>query len=93
VRSQDVVARWGGDEFLLILPETSREGAMVLAEKLRRAVAAEAEGGGCDVRFTVTLGISVYDKLGAASECIRGADEALLEGKRAGKNRAVLAAA
>ena len=93
VRSQDVVARWGGDEFLLILPETSREGAMVLAEKLRRSVAAEAEGGGCDVRFTVTLGISVYDKLGAASESIRGADEALLEGKRAGKNRAVLAAA
>ena len=93
VRSQDVVARWGGDEFLLILPETSREGALVLAEKLRRAVTATADTEECAAPFTVTLGISVYDRLGAASECIRDADEALLEGKRTGRNRVVVAAA
>lgn len=90
VRGVDVVARWGGDEFIVILPETSYEGAMILAEKLQAAAnAVRMQYENREVRFTVTLGVSVYDKLGPSSECIRAADEALYEGKRAGKNKVV----
>ena len=92
VREQDVVARWGGEEFLLVLPEASREGAVLVAEKLRQAIGElrVLHDAGA-VRFTVTMGVNVYDKLAPASDCIRGADEALYRGKRSGKNTVVLA--
>lgn len=45
------------------------------------------------MRFTVTIGVSIYDKLGPTSECIRAVDEALYQGKRAGKNKVVCASA
>lgn len=92
VRGVDVVARWGGDEFILILPETAREGATTLAQKLQssanelRLMYEDRE-----VHFTVTMGVSVYDKPGTQSDCIRIADEALYEGKRAGKNKVMCA--
>lgn len=94
VRSQDLVSRWGGEEFLLILPETSRDGALALAEKLRQAVAAVriADPAG-ELTVTVTLGVATYDRLGSLADCLRSADEALYAGKRAGKNRVVAAAA
>jgi len=94
VRTSDVVARWGGEEFLVILPDTAREGASVLAEEIRRSVAVSSlEFAGHEVAFTVTVGVNVYDRLGLVSDCLRGADEALYEGKRAGKNRVVCAPA
>jgi diguanylate cyclase (GGDEF)-like protein len=92
VRAADVAARWGGDEFIVILPETSHEGAVILAEKLQAAVdALRLRYDSREVLFTVTLGVSFYDKLGAPSECLRSADEALYTGKRAGKNKVVSA--
>jgi two-component system, cell cycle response regulator len=94
VRVSDVVARWGGEEFLVILPDTDREGAAVLAEQVRQGVASShLDFASRDVSFTVTVGVNVYDRLGLASDFLRGADEALYEGKRAGKNRVVCAPA
>jgi diguanylate cyclase (GGDEF)-like protein len=93
VRTLDVVARWGGEEFLLVLPETSRDGAMLVADKLRQAVAASAVScGSACIRYTVTLGVNAFDRLGSVSECLRGADVALYEGKLSGKNKVVCAA-
>lgn len=94
VRQLDVAARWGGEEFLLILPETPPAGALVIAEKLRAAAAAlkvACEGG--EVAITITLGVSTWVPRGPSlEECLRLADEALYDGKRAGKNRVVAAA-
>jgi diguanylate cyclase (GGDEF)-like protein len=91
VRTQDGVARWGGEEFLVLLPETDAAGARVLAERLRDAI----ENGGATfegepVKITMTFGVATFAG-GTIDDCIRRADEALYEGKSCGKNRVVLA--
>jgi diguanylate cyclase (GGDEF)-like protein len=93
LRQLDAAARWGGEEFLVILPETTAEGALVIAEKLRMGVeAARVPCVGGEVAVTVTLGVSTFAADGPSlADCIRLADEALYEGKRAGKNRVVAA--
>jgi len=92
LRDQDVAARWGGEEFLLMLPETDMEGAVVAAEKIRQRIARSAvEYDGLPVHVTVTMGVNVYDKPNPINECIRGADEALYLGKQNGKNQVVRA--
>jgi diguanylate cyclase (GGDEF)-like protein len=94
LRAQDTVARWGGEEFLLLLPETARDGAVAVAEKLRAAVAEmRVSYEGHEVRCTVTMGVSSYAPPASLDECIRAADDALYTGKRGGKNTVVLAAA
>ncbi len=94
LRQLDVAARWGGEEFLVILPETAADGALVIAEKLRSAVEelrVTCDGG--EAAFTITLGVSTCAAGGPPlAECLRLADEALYAGKRAGKNRVVPAA-
>ncbi len=88
LRMQDMPARWGGEEFLLMLPETPITGATILAEKLRRRVAeTPVEYRDQTLHYTVTIGVSVYDRPGPVSEVIRQADEAMYTGKRMGKNR------
>lgn len=88
VREQDCVARWGGEEFLLLLPETDIEGGQVVSEKIRLAIA------GSDYRYrdailavTMTFGVSVYDDAGMEiDDCLKRADNALYRGKADGKN-------
>jgi diguanylate cyclase (GGDEF)-like protein len=92
VRKHDTVARWGGEEFLLLLPESTAAGAMTLADKLRERIAGEpfeVDQGRGPVTLTVTMGFSEYRSGTALDDCIREADSALYQGKRAGKNRIV----
>jgi diguanylate cyclase (GGDEF)-like protein len=85
-----VAARWGGEEFLLMLPETNLAGAMVVAEKMRNLIArAAVTYEGHQITVTVTMGVNVYDKPNPINECIRGADEALYRGKQQGKNQVI----
>lgn len=94
VRSSDVVGRYGGEEFLLVFPETDEAGARVVAEKLRQRV--EEAGSvrletGEVVRVTISLGVAGYDSGNAnppASpwELVERADSRLLEAKAAGRN-------
>ena len=90
VRASDTVGRLGGDEFLAILPEASREGAVQVAEKLREAIAQPyplAEG---KALLGASVGISFYGEHGDNAELLqRAADGALYEAKRRGKNRVV----
>lgn len=89
VRGQDRVARWGGEEFLIFLPDTGQEGAEILAERIRTAVGdtpISADEG--EIAVTMTLGISPCGT-GSIEECVDRADAALYEGKRAGRNRTV----
>jgi two-component system cell cycle response regulator len=88
IRKEDVLARFGGDEFAVLLPETDLEHARLLAEKVRGIVAAvEAAVGDAPVPVTVSLGVaSLVPATEIAEELVRRADEHLYEAKRAGRN-------
>jgi len=92
IRKQDIVGRWGGEEFLFILPETDLDGGYLLAEKIRKNTAFAPFHYQSEIIFiTITLGVSVYNKLTSVDECIRRSDKALYEGKKRGKNCVVVA--
>lgn len=91
VRKQDQVARWGGDEFLVFLPETGLEGGRIVAEKIRgRILTTPFIYREADIPVTVTLGVSECDSDIGIGNSIRKADLALYAGKQAGKNRVTL---
>lgn len=84
LREADAAFRYGGEEFLLLLPETGMDTGLQAAEKLRLAVAK-------DLDVTVSLGVSFYRAGATAAGMITEADEALYEAKRQGRNRVVRA--
>jgi diguanylate cyclase (GGDEF)-like protein len=87
IRKQDCLARWGGEEFLLVLPETSSQGASVLAEKLRRRVEEyEFTYAGLKLPITMTFGVAEYLSEYGIDASIVGADSALYKGKNSGRN-------
>ncbi len=89
VRDSDIVARMGGEEFVVMLPDTDAKGAQILAEELVKVVAirpAPVAG-----KVTISAGVSELDmKLDDLAEMLRGADEALYVAKRSGRNQAIL---
>jgi diguanylate cyclase (GGDEF)-like protein len=87
LREQDCLARWGGEEFLILLPETDADGAEVLAERLRLSIEEKAfEYRKKRIFVTLTLGISEYSDNISVDDAIRKADNALYEGKNRGRN-------
>ena len=86
-------ARFGGEEFSILLPETPPEQAMEIAERIRRAVAErefEVETAAEPIRATVSLGVAGFPKDGVdANELIHQADLAVYRGKLQGRNRVV----
>jgi diguanylate cyclase (GGDEF)-like protein len=91
IRGQDCLARWGGEEFLLLLPETGKEGAAVLAEKLRKRVEEhEFTYAGSKIPVTMTFGVAEYAGDYDIDAAIVGADGALYKGKNGGRNRVVV---
>lgn len=92
LRSHDSVARWGGEEFLILLSKTDRDGAVVAAEKARQAVAAEPiAAGAAMLNVTVTAGVAVCPPAGAIDAVLKEADRALYCGKENGRNQVILA--
>jgi diguanylate cyclase (GGDEF)-like protein len=91
LRVHDLAARFGGEEFVLTLPQTDGEGATVVAERLRRkteALAIASEGG--EVHFTVSIGIATSRKELQFETVMEGADQALYRAKQSGRNRVEL---
>ncbi|MGA3212329.1 MAG: diguanylate cyclase [Terriglobales bacterium] len=89
VRKADVVCRYGGDEFAILLPETSGKNACVTAEKLRAAVAAWTFPG-VPSPLTISAGIACFPEHGnSRDELIEAADKALYGAKTSGRDRAV----
>ena len=87
LRDSDHVARFGGEEFLVLLPETGAETALTVAEKLRAWIA-ELEVKGLDGGMTASFGVAVYPLHGiGADELIAAADLALYRAKQTGRNR------
>ena len=85
-RESNVVARYGGDEFVVLLPETGLDQAAVLADRLRRLLAADpmlAEKG-----ITASMGVASFPMHGSSPDAVlRMADEAMYAAKRNGRNR------
>lgn len=94
VRKQDTVGRWGGEEFLLLLPETNANGARITAEKIRETIANHPFNyEGLSLSIQITFGICTYGDTcsGDIDDCIRVVDDALYKGKASGKNCVVSA--
>lgn len=85
LRDQDIVGRWGGEEFIVVLPETDLKNAVLVAEKLRKAVE-DLEIGIHRLKITISLGVSEYKLEEEISNLIKRADSALYLAKRSGKN-------
>jgi diguanylate cyclase (GGDEF)-like protein len=92
LRESDVAGRWGGEEFLLLLPGADEEGAAQLAERVRVALAARSIPGVADLRVTASFGVAEYAGETNTEQLVAAADGALYTAKRAGKNRVERAA-
>ena len=89
LRAVDVLAKYGGDEFVIILPQARRDGARILAERIRAAVFAyEFPGEDGGMKITTSMGVAQFPDDGEGSrELLEAADRALYEAKRTGRNR------
>jgi len=88
-RETDVVARFGGDEFALVLPDTGAEGAYAVGARIREKIAAHRflVGDGLDIRLTASVGVATLpDVAGSAEELLQAADKAMYLVKDRGKN-------
>lgn len=91
LRGQDHVGRWGGEEFLMLLPETGLEGGQQAIEKLRESIAScSFEYEGLKLSVTMTFGITQCVRDADVDALLRVADEALYKGKRGTKNCVVI---
>lgn len=90
LRKQDFVGRWGGDEFLMILPQTSVEGARFLANNIREKVDNNVfEYKDFKIKITMSFGVAEFKDSYNIHDCIRSADEALYKAKEQGKNKVI----
>jgi diguanylate cyclase (GGDEF)-like protein len=88
----DFVARYGGEEFAIILRETDHEGALIVADRLRKFIAsAQIPWQEQMLAVTVSVGIAGLSRLDDAASITQRADEALYISKHAGRNRTTLA--
>jgi diguanylate cyclase (GGDEF)-like protein len=88
-RLSDVVCRYGGEEFLIIAPDTPLDGAFQLAERIRVGIERQSMPvGGQTIRLSMSLGVAVKDgRIGSHERLLKAADEALYRAKQKGRNR------
>lgn len=92
IRSSDYASRYGGEEFILILPETGAEDGVELAERIRNQIAEKEMGSdGSPLKVTVSVGVASFPTDGDDPHSLmKRADAALYEAKRRGRNRVVM---
>ncbi|WP_426448531.1 GGDEF domain-containing protein [Paenibacillus sp. S-38] len=90
VRTGDAVSRWGGEEFLILLPETALEEAASIAERIRSHLYESVHSyEGRELHISLTFGLAACPPARSVNDCIQQADQALMLGKQEGKNRVV----
>ncbi|MDT8407707.1 MAG: diguanylate cyclase [Methylococcales bacterium] len=90
-RQTDFVARFGGEEFVMLLPNTEAESALTLAEKLRQQVElARFAAASKTIKITISFGISQFVQDDNAEQFFERADQALYRAKREGRNRCII---
>ena len=89
LREIDIIGRYGGEEFSIVLPETTKEGAFVVGERLRVAVEkADINAYDENIKLTISMGITTFpDDANELSQLIDRADQMLYKAKEAGRNR------
>jgi diguanylate cyclase (GGDEF)-like protein len=88
LRSQDLIARWGGEEFLVLLPDTDLEQARASAERIRQALMQKRWSfGDQSVAVTISVGVSEFQEDDGLQSAINRADRALYSSKDNGRNR------
>jgi two-component system cell cycle response regulator len=97
IRGIDLACRYGGEEFVIVMPETDMAVATIVAERLRRRIAAEPftiQQGTRPIETTISIGIATLDAAGDnVAKILKRADQALYRAKRDGRNRVVADAA
>ena len=92
VRKLDCVARWGGEEFILMLPDTPLEGALKVAEDIRERIQnSRFRFNDITLSITTSIGVCPFVEGMDRDICIANADKALYQGKRLGKNKVIQA--
>jgi diguanylate cyclase (GGDEF)-like protein len=92
VRNEDICARWSGEEFLILLPETGTESSLPVAKKVLESICmTEFKANKPGIHITVSIGICEHDPAQKVQECISRVNQALLRAKKAGKNRYIIA--
>ncbi|MCU0820971.1 MAG: diguanylate cyclase [Spirochaetes bacterium] len=88
IRDHDVASRWGGEEFLIFLPETDLESGTAIAERIREEIDVhEIKWKGMPIHVTMSFGVCQYEDSITVDDCIRMADEGLYRAKFEGKNK------
>lgn len=88
IRSQDTVARWGGEEFLFILPQTDKESAYKMANKLLTTTSEQAfQFAKNTAQVTISIGVEELTAEYSLDDCIKSADKQLYKAKTSGRNR------
>lgn len=90
LRKQDIAARWGGEEFLILLPETPFDEAVVVAERIRKEIDESPMAYNDEnIYMTITLGVCEYIQESGIQKTIKQVDNALYQGKQEGRNRVI----
>jgi diguanylate cyclase (GGDEF)-like protein len=89
MRATDMLARYGGDEFILVLSNTRNEGALLVGERLRRAIENDAclDDSGFPLSLTASLGVATLEAGDSVEKLVMRADQALQRAKQGGRNR------
>ena len=91
IRAQDILGRWGGEEFILVFPETNSSGGKIIAERIRLGIERHRFSfKGEDVSVNITGGLAEYNPGEELEVTVKRADEALYRGKNSGKNCIVI---
>ena len=91
-RKTDLLYRYGGEELVVIMPETNIEGAVIPVQRLRRAVEEyDFNLDGVKAKVTVSIGLTMnYQEFNSPAEILKSADNALYKAKETGRNKVIL---